>query len=228
VFRAGRIPTWTFNRVLGLGLEAEATREQTRAMLDSLAELGVPHGVSLAPTARPDDIGAWLIDWGFEQTTTLARMRRGVDALPTVDTDASIRQVGRQDAQVFGETAAAGFGFPAALAPLFSGIVGLDGWRAYLAYDGGQPVATGALYLHGKVGWLGFGSTVPDYRKRGIHRAMMAKRMVDAADLGCRSLQTETNFPNGDEPAPSFHNMMRLDFEVAYGRPNYVLTPPAA
>jgi hypothetical protein len=54
---------------------------------------------------------------------------------------------------------------------------------------------------------------------------MLARRMIDAADLGCRWLQTETNLAEGDEPTPSLDNMKRLGFEMAYARDSHVRTP---
>jgi hypothetical protein len=150
---------------------------------------------------------------------------RGVEAFPDPDVDVVIRLVGREDALRFGETAARGFQLPEWCIPWFARLAGRDGWRAYLAYRAGEPVATGALHVQGTVGWLGFGTVVADHRRRGLHRVMIARRMCDAADLGCRWLQTETHLPHAGEPTPSLDSMVRSGSSVAYARHNYVLDP---
>jgi GNAT superfamily N-acetyltransferase len=224
-FRAGHAPTWFFNRVIGLGLDQPARPAQVAAILDRYRELGVPHGVGLVPGALPAELPRWLEERGLVPTTTLARMVRDVTALPDPGAEVTIRPVGREDARRFGEIGARGFDMPRFCIDWFAQLVGRDGWRTYLAYRAGEPIATGALYVHGTVGWLGFGSTLPDHRGHGVHRAMLARRIVDAADLGCRALQTETNLPRADEPTPSLDNMKRNGFRLVYARRNYVYTP---
>lgn len=225
VCRAGRVPNWFFNRLVGLGLDAPARRDEVDGHLDRFFESGVPFGVSVVSSARPHELPGWLEARGLARTTTLARMVRTTDDLPEPESDVVIRVVGREDAVAWGETVVRGFALPPLCASWMAGLVGRDGWRVHLAYESGEPVAAGALCVHGKVGWLGFGCTLPKSRGRGIHRAMMLRRMMDAADLGCRWLQTETNLAVGDEPTPSLDNMKRLGFQMAYERPNYVFTP---
>jgi hypothetical protein len=216
---------WLFNRVLGLGVFEEASRDLVDSICDGLVAAGSSHGVSLVETARPTDLPQWLLGRGFEQTTTLARMLRGVEDLPAPRVEVDIRLVEEEDAEAFGHAVASGFGLPPVFAPWMSALCGREGWRTYLAYVDDAPVATGALHIQSTTGWLGFGSTTPEARGRGIHHAMFCRRMSDAAERGCTLLQTETNFGEGDEPTPSLDNMKRVGFEVAYPRPNYVFTP---
>lgn len=50
----------------------------------------------------------------------------------------------------------------------------------------------------------------------------MSKRIKDAVELGCRWLVTETGEDLPEHPNPSFHNMLRTGFELAYQRPNFI------
>jgi len=101
--------------------------------------------------------------------------------------------------------------------------VGRPGWRHYMAWDGDTPAAVAALHVHGQVGWLGVAATLPAMRRRGAQGALMARRIRDGAALGCRWFVTETGQDRPDKPNPSFHNMMRTGFAVAYHRPNFML-----
>ncbi len=222
VLRASSFPWWFANRILGLGIEEPADRSWVEAQLDRYAAAGAPCGVSLCREAQPAEIVDWLEARGLNKTTSLAKMVRSTDNLPNADAEATIREVGLEDAGLFAGTAARGYGLPDSMAELFAAVPGREGWRFYLSYDGGEPVGTGGIFVRGDVAWVGFGSTIPSHRGRHLHGAMMAHRMHAAADLGCRWLVTETDLPEGDEPAPSFHNMRRLGFELAYDRPNYV------
>ena len=44
----------------------------------------------------------------------------------------------------------------------------------------------------------------------------MARRLCDGARLGCEWFVTETGQDRPDKPNPSFHNMLRTGFKVAY------------
>ena len=103
-------------------------------------------------------------------------------------------------------------------------MVGRPGWRHYLAYDGDLSVACGALYVHDGVGWLGFGGTLPSWQRRGAQSAIIARRIQDAADLGCTLLTVETKEDSPKWPNHSFRNMLRAGFKIAYLRPKYRLT----
>lgn len=226
IFRALKAPSWFFNRIL-VRVGNPVPRAALDSELDRYVAAGVQHGVCVPPKSAPAELPQWLLERGLAQTSTLARMIRSTEGLPSTGAEAEIRQVGREEAAAFADTAVRGFGMPPICGEWFGRLASQDGWRTYVAFADGKPVGTGALFLDKGVGWLGFGCTLPGYRKRGLHRAMLARRMTDAADLGCRHLQTETNLAVADEPTPSLDNMRGLGFEMAYARPNYVFTPPA-
>ena len=89
------------------------------------------------------------------------------------------------------------------------------------------PVGSGALFLGRGLGWLGFGGIRPGHRGRGGQAALFAARIAAGRDAGCRGFVTETGAPLPGEPAPSFDNILRAGFSVAYHRPN-LRRPPTA
>ena len=50
----------------------------------------------------------------------------------------------------------------------------------------------------------------------------MAQRIRDGMALGCRWLITETGEDTPEHPNPSYHNMLRTGFKLAYHRANYM------
>lgn len=221
---ARAIDVMMFNRVVGLGLNEPATEESVSSVVQRYRELGITNfAVQLSPEAYPAEIHDWLLNQGLEirdYWTKLYR-QRGNDV--TIATDLRIERIDRSLASVFGQVAAAGFGMPDTLIPMISGVVGREGWLHYVAWDGTTAVAVAALMIRGNVGWLGVATTLPDYRRRGAQGALMARRVRDGTELGCEWFVAETGKDLPDKPNPSYHNMLRCGFVVAYDRPNYML-----
>ena len=67
--------------------------------------------------------------------------------------------------------------------------------RMVIAYAGDRPVSMGRLefYENSDFGGLFGGATVPDWRGRGIFRAVVAQRTAWAAERGVRYLQTDAS-----------------------------------
>ncbi|MGD8859929.1 MAG: GNAT family N-acetyltransferase [Myxococcales bacterium] len=222
VCRALGVPTWFFNRVMGVGLDGPADLGWIESQVRRFRETDTPHGVSICRDGQAPQLGTWLERQGLRHTTTLAKMMRTTDDPPTPSPDVAIELAARADGDRFGAAAARGFGMPTPMADWFARLPGRDGLHVYLALDGDDVVGTGVLSVQGEVGWLGFGATLPEHRGKGVHRALMARRVRDAVELGCRWLVTETNQAQSDEPTPSLDNMKRNGFELAYERLNYV------
>jgi hypothetical protein len=228
----GSVNFTLFNAVVGLGVGEDATEQA----LDDIIEFYRPHGVSfmiqVSPLARPTQLPAWLEARGFRYRDDWVKGYMGAGSPPpAATTDLQIREVRPEQADAFADTILKGFEFPPAatvLTSLITAGVGRPGWRHYLAYDGETPVATGGLYVTNGVGWLGYGSTSPSHRRRGAQGAMFARRIRDAADMGCKWLVTETDAETPERPSPSYRNMARSGFVIAYSRPNYVWRPDSS
>ena len=78
------------------------------------------------------------------------------------------------------------------------------------------------MFVNGEVGWLGFAGTLKTHRKRGGQGALFARRIKDGLALGCKWFVTETGEDTPENPNPSYHNMLRSGFKLAYLRRNYV------
>ncbi len=103
------------------------------------------------------------------------------------------------------------------------------GWTHYLGFDGDTPVSTASLYVTGDAAWLGNAATLEEYRGRGWQTAMLAQRLADARDAGCRWAVSETGEETEEDPVnPSYRNMVRAGFRLAYARRNRVRRPAPA
>jgi predicted GNAT family acetyltransferase len=81
----------------------------------------------------------------------------------------------------------------------------------YLAWIRGKAVGGGALFVDDRAAELGSDSTLPAFRKRGVHTALIATRLVEASRMGL-DLAVFCAEPESE----SQHNAERLGFQVAY------------
>lgn len=236
---APSIDHYLFNCVLGLGLAEPADETRTAELLARYRAAGLTrYGVAWSPMAQPGDFPEALGRLGLAPRDAWCKMWRDAHPPAPAPSDLTVEPVAAQHAARFGEVGCAGFGLPAGLAPLLSVLVGRAGWHTYLAWDGAAPVACGALFTAGEVGWLGVAATLPAARRRGAQSALLARRVADGAALGCTLFTTETGAERPDHPEhpdrpdrpvrpnPSLHNMRRAGFELLYERANWL--PPAA
>jgi GNAT superfamily N-acetyltransferase len=219
------VPSTLFNRVLEFGLGAPASE----ASLDRISELyernELPFVIQLSPLAEPgpDTLKRWLDERGFVVASNWAKSYRNVEPPTEIQTDLRIVRIGPDDQELYGSVMAQGFGAPDFLRPWFAAPVGRAGWTHYLAFDDETAVAGATMFVpENSDGAELFGAaTLEAYRGRGAQGALIIRRIVDAAELGCRWAVTETQEEIGGERNPSFQNMLRMGFQTAYMRPNY-------
>jgi hypothetical protein len=212
-----------FNRLVGWGLNGPARRSDIERALDRFRAARLTHyGVQISPAAKPVEIPEWLGAAGLSRGDNWTKVYRGAGDVPKIATDLRVEEIGKEHGGIAASIACTTFGMPRHLETWIASIVGRPGWHHYLAFEGADPVATAALFVRGDVGWLGIAGTLPTARRRGAQAALMQRRLNDGRLMGCRWFVTETGQDTLERPNPSFHNMLRLGFEVAYHRPNYL------
>jgi hypothetical protein len=140
-----------------------------------------------------------------------------VDVLADVITSAPA------DADLFARVVREAYGFPPAADGLIAAPIGRPGWRHYGAWEGDELVATGAMYAARRTAWLGFAATKSSHRRRGAQSSLIAERCRMATKMGCERIITDTAEELPDKPVPSYRNLIRLGFNEAYRRQNYVI-----
>ncbi|MDQ0323933.1 GNAT superfamily N-acetyltransferase [Pararhizobium capsulatum DSM 1112] len=133
------------------------------------------------------------------------------------------RLVHVEEAMLFGSMVCKGFNFPSTLTRLWSAIVGKGGWSCFFALDGEYPVGTAAMYQSGTYAWLGGGTTLPEFRNRGVQKALIKSRVEHGLGNGVSTFAVETLEPVVGEPNISFDNLRKVGFRQAFHRKNFRL-----
>jgi hypothetical protein len=137
---------------------------------------------------------------------------------PPLPAELEIRELGSDEADAFAELWADGFEVAgderAAALNIRKGWFTLPDNRLYVAYVSGAAAAVAALSIHGSIGHLNVGATLPAYRGRGIHLALAHRRSADAARAGCGLVMGNT----GGFASTSQNNMERAGMRIAYTR----------
>jgi hypothetical protein len=221
-FSARAVPHILFNRTLGLGVFAPATRAEAAAVVRAYAERGVNrYLVHLHQQAAPPRLRDWLGELGLAPfRRAWAKFSR--DDAPTEDAETSLRiqTIDSARAADFARIAIDGYGLPPTAAGLLRPLAGRPRWHIYLSYAGDRPAGTAAMFIDGDVGWLGWGATEFKYRGRGSQSGLLARRLRDALALGCRRFHVELGESVPGEPQSSYHNILRAGFARTYVRDN--------
>ncbi len=219
---------WSFfNRINGLGVREPVTETMLDEAVAVLKDAGCKNFMAqVSPMSQPPLVTTWLEKRGFKLGRNWVKMYRGNEPPIEAPSELRVEAIGIEHADVFADIALSAFEMPAELRPLVQGPMGKQGWHHYLAFDGDQPVSAGAMFISGEIAWLGFGSTLVTHRNRGGQGAVFARRITDGLKLGCKWFVTETGEDTPDSPNPSYHNMIRHGFKLAYLRPNYIYKEP--
>lgn len=222
---ASRIDVLALNRVIGLGLREPATGDHIDSIIDRYRSAGVRRFfVQLHPQARPESLKEMLEERGFRHHNNWVKLSRNLDPPSPAKTSLHVRSIDSREANDFARIVSPAFDWPGIMQPWLTRIIDRPGWHHYMAYDGDKPVATGSFYIKNSHAWIDFAATLPECRGKGAQSALAERRIKDAAELGCRSLVVETAEQTPEHSAPSYRNMIKLGFEVAYVRPNYIYT----
>jgi len=212
-----------FNRVVGIGIEYPATPDMIDDIIGVFEASGVRRFfIQVSPAARPPELRVWLEGKGFTHYNNWVRLSRGTGNIPEFECDLEVREIGPEEALTFGGIVRESFEWPEGMQRVIAGAVGRPGWHHYMAHDGDTPAATAAHFVHGEVAWIDFAATLPEFRGRSAQKALVARRIRDAAAEGCRMITVETAEQRPDHDAPSYRNMLKMGFKEAYLRPNYI------
>ncbi len=219
------------NQAFGLGFAGPVGLEAVAQLEEFYVSRGARPLIGVSPLAHPTLLAnlaarGWVVD-GFENVLVrpVEPLDRELSELPH---DIEIREVADdEDRALWIMVAATAFSAP--LPPLEEQlalgqiVVRRPGSRLFVAFVDGKAAGTGELYIQDGVAWLSADATLPQFRRRGIQRAVQRHRLALGAQEGCEVAATESA-PGG----PSQRNMERLGFRVAYTRVDLTMPPAEA
>lgn len=211
------------NLILGATEPGAVSGGHLAAAVEWVASKGVRPYVPVTPGLPGSDAAeAWLTANGFASGYAWMKFVRDVHPprFPAPEGVEVVRLSGA-DEEPFGMIAANGFGLPTWGAAFFAGLPRNPDWRCYVARVDGVAQACGAMLVQAEVAEFGIGATLEGGRRRGCQLALLRRRILDAAEAGCRLLFVETGARAEDRPAGSYRNILRAGFEEAYLRPNW-------
>ena len=155
------------------------------------------------------------------------KMWHSLTKIPDATTDLRIEQIGPEWADEFGRLSVAeAYDFPEVVGVAAGAGVGDPGWYHTSGSTATCPCGPARADRGG--GRLArIGATTPSHRGRGGQSAIFARRLRDARDAGCRFAVVETGKDTPEDPNPSYRNMLRAGFELAYFRDNWVRQGPS-
>jgi GNAT superfamily N-acetyltransferase len=226
LLRSTRARSVLFNRVFGLaggGLQTESVLQRALECFErTRTERFFVH-------ARADDAGAsmLMLHHGLVRFrrpwVKLARGREG----PVLSSDHAL-DIGLcrpNEAEAWAEVLTEGLETGDGGIPLLAATVGRPGWTALVARDGDEVVGAAAMFVRDGIASLTGASTRASHRRRGVQRALMARRILMALDLGCTLITSETGIEVPGQPNSSCNNMMRCGLRIVgtidhYTRPD--------
>jgi len=187
-----------------------------RHVVEFFNRRGVPARMRIVPGAFTPELADVLSELGLRHvgfhTLLWAPLPLTVESHPPID----IREVSTQaemDAHIDIQLGAYGVSpeFIDRLRPLRRMWLESPDRRLYLAYVDGCPAAQAILHWRDKIAYLESAGTLPAYRRRGLQRALIRRRIADATNLGCRVVIGGADFEN-----ESRTNQMACGLTVAY------------
>jgi ribosomal protein S18 acetylase RimI-like enzyme len=212
---ARHLPSPPFNSVVGL-------REGQADRIQPLLEWYRAHGVAVRfEIAAGDDdsaLGRELARLGFFQSGCHAALIREPDTDVSVPDETAVEPV--TSAEQMEEFLAAymlGWGIPDAFRDQFKQNVrpwlGEPGWSLYLARVESRPAAAAVLYIHDGIGYFADSATDPAFRGRGLHAALLRRRLLDASAAGVDFVCSGADFLS-----TSHRNMERAGMRLLFLR----------
>jgi GNAT superfamily N-acetyltransferase len=202
------------NQVVGLGRDEAANDDvlsEIERFYDSCAARFVVHG---------DVTG--LRDRGYREGEPWGRFVLELRSPPATSGGGAIEEAGESSRGEFGRTCALASGLPGFFGDWASALVGRCGWHCFIARDNSAATACAAMFVRDDVGFLGFGATLPNNRRRGAQSALLARRIERARELGLNALIATTGIPDAERPSASHRNILRAGFSFETLRPNWL------
>jgi hypothetical protein len=216
-----------YNRILGFGMFEPPTESMLDEAISFFHDAGCNnYTISIGSLAQPAPYQEWLAARGFRPSKNWVKMYRGNEPAPAISTDLRVEKIDVDQADAYADIVSATFEMKPLYRPLIKGNIGKPGWHHYVGLDGKKPVVASSMFINGEVAWLGWAGTLNSFRRRGGQSVMFARRIEDGLANGCKWFITETLEDTPEHNNPSYRNMLRNGFKMAYTQRYYYHQQP--
>jgi GNAT superfamily N-acetyltransferase len=203
-----------FNKVVGL---RAGQQQEIEPLIAWYRENGVSTRFEILPREGDGDLGRELMRLGFypsEFHTSLIR-----EAVPTglAQDGIEIEKVtSAETMEAFLDAYIAGWQIPGDFAGFKRNVrpwLVQRGWSLFLARADGKPAAAAILYVEDGVGYLADAACDPLHRRRGLHTALLARRIRECSSAGVEFICSGAAFLSA-----SHRNMERAGMRIQFNR----------
>jgi hypothetical protein len=193
------------NVIRGAGQPGAARQGYLEEAVDWMQDWGVDFLLPVAATGPGGEQAETWLNWhGYEQRSVSRTYVRPVDVLGGEDAPGVevIELLEAVKTEGMCQYIVEGLDLPELAEFLFCGLPHLPGWRCYSAYLDGYEVACGSMLILDGTALLGLDATTSRARRRGCHRALLRRRLADAAAAGCHTaISSAFDLPSGGASA---------------------------
>ncbi|TCP21483.1 acetyltransferase (GNAT) family protein [Scopulibacillus darangshiensis] len=215
-FSVKNIPGPSFNRVLGISEENE---ENIDPILDFYQEKDIPARFEITPAHASLELLQSLSKKGYFQcgfhNTLCGSLSNNYISTTEPDRSISVRELKQDEYAIFGDIYTKGFDMPSFLkehvAQNNQVLHNNKNWTFYIASYKREPAGIGVLFEYNDVGTLAASATLPEFRNKGVHSALISKRLEKARQLNCTLIVGQAKYGSA-----SHRNMERVGMKIAY------------
>jgi GNAT superfamily N-acetyltransferase len=192
---ARNLPSPSFNAVVGL---RAGQAHHIQSLAEWYRERGQVARFEIASGDHDAALGQELTRLGFFQSGFHAALIRECEPHLPTPVEPLVEPVATTaDMEDFLAAYVAGWGIPDAIGEQFKANVrpwfGEPDWSLYLIRVGGRPAAAAILFVRDRVGYFADCAVAPGFRGRGLHYALLVRRLQDASDAGVSSAAEHTS-----------------------------------
>lgn len=218
-FSVQNIPGPSFNTVKGI---TDEDINQIDSILDFYQKKGIPAQFEITPAHASSSLMTHLTGKGFYQSGFHTSLFSELSTMgEKMASPISIRKLAGNEFDIFASIYAKGFNMPAFLK---EGIAQNNGvlhdnknWTFYLASIEGEPAGIGVIFIQDNVANLAAAATLPTMRHKGIHQALINKRVQQAIISNCNLIVGQAAFGNVSQ-----NNMEKAGMRIAYTKAIWV------
>jgi GNAT superfamily N-acetyltransferase len=208
-----------FNRAFGF---TDATLEAAAEVVDWYAEGRVRGAFEIVPGLPSGALTAMLHERGYRHTGFHANFAGHAQLPQQPSPGVEVRRLtDERDLEAFSDVYHLGWNTTQFRVPVKPWLTA-PGWSLYLGRCDGEPAGAAILSMAGADAYLADSAVDPQWRRRGVHRALLDARCEDAAAAGCGVV-----FSGADYLSASCRNMLRKGLGLLFTKAIWTAPPPA-